>query len=216
MAKRYSDPTFGGDKAKVRVFYTEVEGNNESVQEALKTMIAAMSRPVRVVTDGKSNGGAALLPQQTNVEDVVEVIDQEDEVDAVGEQTTPSSDRKPRGSGKKIDRNASINLVLDLDFRPKDKQSLKEFLEEKKPESDIEYTLATVYYMQHLMELTKIGPGHVKTAFKEAGISVPVDLKQTIRNLKNSKVWLNFTDIEDLRTTTQGENFIEHEMGKIN
>jgi hypothetical protein len=64
------------------------------------------------------------------------------------------------------------------------------------------------------MGLSKIGPAHVMTAFKEAGKAIPVDLKQTIRNIKKSRMWLNFTDIEDIRTTTQGDNFVEHEMGK--
>jgi len=54
----------------------------------------------------------------------------------------------------------------------------------------------------------------VMTAFKEAGKAIPVDVRQTIRNVKRSKIWLNFTDIEDVRTTTQGDNFVEHEMGK--
>ncbi|HXC90096.1 MAG TPA: hypothetical protein VNV18_08015 [Stellaceae bacterium] len=40
MARRSNEPAFSPDKAKVRVFYAEVEGNNESVQEALKTMLA--------------------------------------------------------------------------------------------------------------------------------------------------------------------------------
>jgi hypothetical protein len=45
MAKRNNEPISGADKAKIRVFCAEVEGNNESVQEALKTMLAAMTRP---------------------------------------------------------------------------------------------------------------------------------------------------------------------------
>jgi len=40
MVRRNNEPISGVDKAKVRVFYAEVEGNNESVQEALKTMLA--------------------------------------------------------------------------------------------------------------------------------------------------------------------------------
>jgi hypothetical protein len=32
----------------------------------------------------------------------------------------------------------------------------------------------------------------------------------------NLKMWLNFTDIEDVRTTTQGDNFVQHEMGRAN
>jgi hypothetical protein len=71
-----------------------------------------------------------------------------------------------------------------------------------------------VYYMQHVMELPKIGPAHVMTAFKEAGKRIPADVAQTIRNAKNSRIWLNFSDIEEVRTTTQGDNFVEHQMGK--
>jgi hypothetical protein len=69
--------------------------------------------------------------------------------------------------------------------------------------------------MQRFMGLAKIGPAHVMTAFKEAGKAIPADVRQTIRNVKN-KIWLNFDDIEDVRTTTQGENVVEHEMGKAN
>ena len=102
MAKRNNESASGSEKAKVRVLFAEVEGNNQSVQEALRSMVSAM---------------------------------------------------------------------------------------------------------------TKIGPAHVMTALKEAGRAIPVDLRQTIRNVKKSKMWLNFADIEDIRTTTQGDNFVEHEMG---
>jgi hypothetical protein len=34
MVRRNNEPISGADKAKVRVFFAEVEGNNESVQEA--------------------------------------------------------------------------------------------------------------------------------------------------------------------------------------
>jgi hypothetical protein len=213
MAKRNNEPISGTNKAKVRVFFAEVEGNNESVQEALRTMVSAMSRPVRVISEQKVNGQSATLVQQTDVDEVETPNDQVEEVEPLGEESTPSV-RKPRGTGKKIDRNAGLNLVPNLNFMPDGKKSLKEFLEEKSPKSDLETALAAVYYMQHVMELTKIGPAHVRTAIKEAGKAIPVDLKQTIRNVKNSRMWLNFTDIEDVRTTTQGDNFVEHNMGK--
>lgn len=102
----------------------------------------------------------------------------------------------------------------DLNFRPSDQSNLKAFVEEKDPKNDLETVIVALHYMQHTMALTKIGPAHVMTAFKEIGKAIPVDLKQTIRNIKRLKMWLNFTDIEDLRTTTQGDNFVEHELGK--
>jgi hypothetical protein len=216
MARRNNVPAFEVDKAKVRVFFAEVEGNNESVQEALKTMVSAMIRSVRVISEQKANGEAALLAQQADVEEGEEAIDQVEEVEALGEKSTPLNARKPRGTGKKVDRNAGLNLVPDLNFRPNGKEALKEFVDAKSPKNDVEVTLTTVYYMQHVMALSKIGPAHVMTAFREAGKSIPVDVRQTIRNVKKSRMWLNFTDIEDVRTTTQGDNFVEHEMGKAN
>jgi len=213
MAKRNNEPASGAGKAKVRVFFAEVEGNDESVQEALKTMVSAMSRPVRVISEQKGNGKAAALIQQSDVEEVDDVIEQ-DEVSELVDEESASPARKARGSGKKVDRNAGLELVPNMDFRPSGKQALKDFLEKKSPKNDIEITLAAVHYMQHVMQLTKIGPAHVMTIFKDAGKPIPVDLKQTIRNIKKSKMWLNFTDIEDVRTTTQGDNFVEHEMGK--
>ena len=76
MARRNSEPSSSVDRAKVRVFFAEVEGNNESVQEALKTMVSAMSRPVRVLSDQRSNGRASALLEQTESEEVEEAIDQ--------------------------------------------------------------------------------------------------------------------------------------------
>jgi hypothetical protein len=214
MAKRSNEPISGADKAKVRVFYAELEGNNESVQEALKTMVSAMSRPVRVISDQKVDGKAPVLLEKANIEEGEGPIEQLPEVETLNDDTTPQSARKPRGTGRKTDRNAGLDLVPNLNFRPNGKPALKDFIEEKNPNSDVQTVLVMVYYMQRVMALTKIGPAHVMTAFKEARKAIPVDLRQTIRNIKKSKMWLNFTDIEDIRTTTQGDNFVEHEMGK--
>jgi len=212
MAKRSNEPILTGDKAKVRVFFAEVEGNNESVQEALKTMVSAMNRSVRV-SHQKSNGATATLLPQADIDEVAEAIDEEEEAEALDELTT-SNVRKPRGTGKKVDRNAGLSLVPDLNFRLEGKQSLREFVKKKNPKNDLEATLAMVYYMQHMMTLSTIGSSHVMTAFKEVEMPIPVDLRQTIRNVKKSKMWLNFNDLDDIRTTTQGDNFVEHEMGK--
>jgi hypothetical protein len=208
MAKRSSESASGNDKAKVRVFFAEVEGNNESIQEALKTMVSAMSRPVRVISEQKLNGSPALL-SQNETEETEESTPELEETEVVEQET---SARKSRGVGKR-DRNAGLALVPDLDFRPNNQQSLKEFVDAKNPTNDVETTLVAVYYMQHVMKLPKIGAAHVMTAFKEAGKAVPVDLRQTIRNVKNTRMWVNFTDLEEIRTTTQGDNEVEHEMG---
>jgi hypothetical protein len=214
MAKRSNEPISGADRAKVRVIFAEVEGNNESVQEALRTMVSAMSRPVRIISEQKANGKTSALLQQADIEEAEDTVDQAEEAETLGEDQVTQNARAPRGTGKKSDRNAGLELVPNLNFRPNGKQALKDFLEDKDPTSDVEVVLTTLHYMQHVMELPKIGPSHVMTAFKEAGKAIPVDVRGTIRNIKKSKMWLNFTDLEDIRTTTQGDNFVEHDMRK--
>lgn len=214
MPRRNNDPASSGDNAKVRVFFAEVEGNNESVQEALKTMVSAMNRPVRGTLTQQANGKATPLLQTTAPEDIGRTDDELDEEQVAGEESGTAPVRRPRGSGKNRDRNAGVTLVPNLDFRPAGNATLKKFVEEKSPKNDLEAALVTVYYMQHMMGLPKIGPDHVMTAFKEIGRPIPGDLKQTIRNIKSSRMWINFTDIEDVRTTTQGDNAVEHDLGK--
>ncbi|MCB1806448.1 MAG: hypothetical protein KDJ99_15265 [Candidatus Competibacteraceae bacterium] len=214
MAKRTSEATSGGDKAKVRVFFAEVEGNNESVQEALKTMVSAMSRPVRVVTDTRGNGKESFLLESNDVEQAVEVLDEPFDVETSPENSTPSAARRTRGTGIKKDRNAGLQLVPDLNFRPQDKQPLKEMFQQKGPENDTEAALLFVYYLQHVMASDKISASHVMTAFKEVGKAIPADIRQTIRNIKKTRMWVNFSDLDDIKMTTQGDNYVEHEMGK--
>lgn len=122
--------------------------------------------------------------------------------------------RKKRGEGERKDRNAGIKLVGDIDFFPDGKLSLKDFFAEKAPTSDMDQILVLCYFLQHTVQSPQIGPGHILGGFKHVAKPVPKDLKQTIRNMKEKKAWLNFGDIETIRLTTEGENRVEHELGK--
>lgn len=214
MAKRTFEPNVNGEKAKVRVFFAELEGNNESVQEALKTMVSAMSRPVRIISDGRGNAKNPTMIESGESEAILDQIEDLSDSDVPDEDVVIQSVRKTRGTGTKKDRNAGLELVPNLNFRPDGQHALKDFFQLKSPSNDIEATLIFVYYLQKMMNVGKVGPSHVMTAFKEVGRAIPADLRQAIRNIKKTKMWLNFSDIEDVKMTTQGDNFVEHEMGK--
>jgi hypothetical protein len=214
MAKRGGDDETGSEKGKIRIFFAEVEGNNQSLQDALKTVVAAMNRPIQLAaarlpangqnalaTTAAAEGGA---PQET-----VEEAGNEELV----EESAESTPVRKRRTGPKADRNVGIKLVPNLDFRPEGKPALKEFFAEKAPKTDMEQTLVISYFLQHMVEVPAFGPGHVLTGFKEVQKPVPVDLRGTIRNMKNQKAWLNFSSIEEIALTTQGDNFVEHELG---
>lgn len=212
MARRSSDPISGSDKAKVRVVFAEVEGNNESVQEALRTMVSAMSRPIVRVVQTTPVDQAPALTHQGSPDDV----DGEAFGHEPAESATDSADRKRRGSGPKTDRNAGISLVPDLDFRPKGHPTLREFFAQKAPRTDMEEILVVVHYMKQSMGLSKIGLGHIRTALHDVGKSMPLDLKSTVRNMKRNKAWLNFSSLDDITTATAGDNHVLHDMGKKN
>lgn len=143
MARRNNDPTSNEDKAKVRVIFAEVEGNNESVQEALRTMVSAMSRPVRVV-QAKALDEIPVIVQQNLVNDSIDDVLVNESAAEEPLQNETNSSRRPRGSGPKTDRNAGIALVPDLNFRPEKHPNLREFFAGKAPSNDMEEILVVV------------------------------------------------------------------------
>ena len=80
----------------------------------------------------------------------------------------------------------------------------------------MDQVLVICHFLQHTLQSAQIGPGHLLSGFKHVGKQVPKDLKQTIRNMRDKKAWISFTDIENIRLTTEGENRAEHELGKSN
>jgi hypothetical protein len=211
MARRSNDSA-GEDKAKVRVLFAEVEGNNETVQEALRTMVSAMSRPARIV-QLKGNGENPALTQDL-VSEIADEVSHQDSFAEEPPQAETNTGRKPRGSGPKTDRNASIALVHDLDFRPQGHPALREFFADKNSSNDMENILVVVYYMQHIMSVSKIGLGHIRTALAEVKKSMPIDLRQTVRNVRDRKIWVKYSEPTDITTATAGDNYVLHEMGK--
>ena len=214
MAKKSHEIGSNSDKAKVRVFFAELEGNNDSVQEALRTMVSAMGRPVRIVSEQRVGSKTTTLLEDSTVEEDDESLVEENETGETFDNSDGPATRAPRGSGKKVDRNAGLQLVPNLNFRIEGETPFKQFATEKNTKNDQELVLVALYYMQHIMTLPKIGPSHLLTAFKDVNKPIPSDLRQTIRNAKNKRIWLNYSDIEDIKTTTQGDNAVLHEIGK--
>lgn len=215
MAKRNSDQDNGMDKGKIRFIYAEVEGNNQSLQDLMKTMISAMNRTSQSIPAVKQIPNTA--PPSLTATDAEGTLFGADLEEGEGSEE-PISDhenvpRQKRGDGPKTDRNAGLSLVADLDLMPDGKQSLKDFITEKKPGSAEEQVLIFVYYMVHTLSLSPITANHVLSCFKPVGKKVPVDLRQTIRNVAKNKAWLN-TDLDNLRITTQGENHVDHVLGQ--
>lgn len=223
MAKRSNEQDVSPDKGGMRILYVELNGNNSSLQEGLRTLVQAMNKPVqvapppprRLVANENVPPSAAeekesdLFNQPSNgaETDIVEPLD--------STQTSSNGPtRRPRGEGPKKDRNAGIDLVPDVDLVQESGTSLKEFVGQKKPSTAEEQVLVFAYYLKHHVKVSPIGPGHILTCFTHLDKRKPLDLKQTIRNFAKSKGWLTCVDMNDLKLTTAGENHVKHELGK--
>lgn len=221
MAKRGNDQSTQQPNSQLRVLFVELNGANTTIEEALRT-VERMRRPADVVrplmkhitnttgdADGQSARSESTLPDGEETSDSQLV-----ETDAEANQTaTTPSGRQKRGLGPKTDRNAGIAIVPDLNFVPSGKPALKAFFAEKAPTSDMDQVLVLSYYLQHKMDLSTFGPGHILSAFKHVERAVPADLRATIRNMKG-KAWLNFLNIDNISVATEGNNRVEHVLPK--
>ncbi|MBV7541033.1 hypothetical protein [Acidovorax sp. sic0104] len=210
MAKKPQDSPATTDKAKVRIFFAEIEGSNDSVREAVKSMVQAINRPAtsnsRLPTKGANEGLPAPSLADTEEDEIVEV----EEVEPEPDEQAPAP--RKRGSGPKRDYNAGIDFDTSLDFRPGGKPTLREFFAEKGPKGDMEQILVVVYYMQVNMSMPAIGLSAVRTALKDVGKPLPADLRSTVRNCRKQKGWLGGSTPDSLQVTTVGENYVEHDM----
>jgi hypothetical protein len=109
---------------------------------------------------------------------------------------------KPKGKPQ-------LSIIKDLDLK---NPSLRDFYTEKSPRTFFERNAVFVYYLQRLKETQEITPDHIFTCYKEVKERVPGAFYQSILDTRVKKGWLDTTDMNDIKVTTVGENFVEHDL----
>src|ERR1700738_2066225 len=114
------------EKAKFRVFFGEIEGNNETVRDALKSVAAAVNRTftgeVKIIKVLKAKGEGS----EEEIEDAQLV---ENALGGNGESPEVS---EAKGKTPRAKRAPTYKTVSDLNLLPDGAQSLKDFFAEKK------------------------------------------------------------------------------------
>lgn len=114
----------------------------------------------------------------------------------------------PRGAEKH-------EFLSDLDLMGKGgKETLADFFSKKSPTSALESNAVFVFYLEHILGISKINANHVYTCYKSVGREVPGALRQSLADTERKKHWLNTTDPEDMKITNLGENLVEHKLPK--
>ncbi len=135
----------------------------------------------------------------------------------------PTKSEKPKTESKKTEskirtkkrstNSKSYRLVSDLNLRPKDEKSLEEFYNEYSVGNNFERNITILYYLRRVLKLEGIGINHIYTCYKKVGAKIP-NIYQSLADTKNRKGWIDTTNMDDLKVTVQGENYIEHEAEK--
>jgi hypothetical protein len=115
-----------------------------------------------------------------------------------------------KAAGSKVKQSFSLDKTLDLVNGGS--PSFKEFWESKKPKSDVEKCLVSVYWLtRQTLKPIPATIEQVYTCFKAANWAVPSGLANTLAKA-GTKGWLDTRKRDDLKVVVQGENHIEHEM----
>lgn len=224
MVRRAGDHENASDKGRVRIILVELEGNNASLQEGIRTLTAALRPPTAAASDRRiapPAPPAQRVAAQPEVQPSAEMgaADEEaaDGVVAEGDTalTSGGSTRSKRSDGPPRDRNAGLAIDKSLGLRPEGKDSLRDFYERKSPPTLQSRLAVFVYYLKNTLEIEKVSVGQVFTCFKEVGVRVPSDLPQALRNVANHKGWVDSADRDDLQITSRGQEFVEHDLPKV-
>ncbi len=141
---------------------------------------------------------------------------------ARGETSTSRAGREARKGGTKSPRVGprrpgpeSHSLVRDLDLAGGDRyESLHDFLSRYGPQTNYEFNLLVVYYLQRLAGIAPITAGHVFTCYRHAGRKVPASLNQNLYDTTRRKGWLNTSSLDDVSVTVSGENAVLHDLSR--
>lgn len=198
-------------RGRIRVFFAEVEGDDETIQEGLQAINVAankifQSAPTKIVK---------ILPASATPLDEDELFKELDsEIDSEGQEDNlipPSvvANSKPKKSSYKP---PVMAIVKDMNLRPEGELSFRDFYAQKKPNTQEQAVTVAVYYLKRVLELEKVTPEHIYTCFKDVGRRTPKNMPQTIRDNAKNKGWVDTSERGNIKITNHGENMVDHDL----
>lgn len=166
-------------KMKVRIIEFELEGSDISLQESLKSITAALSRPTIVTAPrqqqrlGATRSVAEVVVEPSEDVDDVEEIEQEEQLTAFA----PPAPKRPR----KPPKMAAPSLV-DIRFDD-EKLTFAEFVEQKDPKNDMQKYLCAAFWLKTYKSINEVSIDHMYTAYKVMGWALPTNPVQPMREL---------------------------------
>jgi hypothetical protein len=125
-------------------------------------------------------------------------------------------EQKPQGGRQRRSRKPtgkkSWSAAKDINFRPEDKQSLRDFVAEKQPGNLHEKNLVTVFYLEDVLGFASVDVGHVLAAYHECEWKPAADPENCLQVTASAKKWLDTRDMKAIRVTYPGRNRLRFDM----
>jgi hypothetical protein len=192
-------------RGRIRVFFAEFEGDDETIREGLQAIGVAANKifqsspkTARILTAPTASGEEEELLKEFDIES--------EEEDLNG---STSVNLKPKSSSYKP---PAMTMVKELNLRPEGKPSWRDFHAQKEPSTQEHIITIAVYYLKHTLDIEKLTPEHVFTCFKDINQRTPKNLPQAIRDIAKRKGWLDTSERGNIKITNHGENFVDHDL----
>ena len=117
------------------------------------------------------------------------------------------------GKSKTKTNSTTYQIISSLNLKPKGKKALTDFYSEYSAKNNFENNLLFVYYMEKILEEQHIGINHINTCYKEVKKKGP-NIYQSLADTKKHKGWIETRNMNNLKITTQGDNYVEHDMAQ--
>lgn len=190
--------------------------NSQAVSDAIRTIHSLNApRQTPTLTDQTGRRGrvahtapppAAELEEPTLFVDPAEALPEETDDASQSMQEDTTNNNKPKR------KPPTYQFVKDLDLRPQGKQSLREFFAEKKASDQQKQFAVILYYLTDVLGLKNVGANHMYHGFNDVDKKSPLDILQSARLTAKRKGWVDSSDGNNLRMTTNGQNFVRHDL----
>jgi len=169
-------------KMKVRIIEFELEGSDVSLQESLKSITAALSRPAasapvsrvtRIEAPKHANTSSTQSMDDAEEFEEAELVE-EVEVDAPAS-AAPKRTRKPTKA-------PTPTLLRDVRFDDVT-PTFADFVAEKQPKSEMLKYLCVAYWLKTYKDIPEISIDHVYTAYRVMQWALPAAAVQPMREL---------------------------------
>ena len=126
----------------------------------------------------------------------------------------PSTTTKAATATKSPKKGKPLAIPVDevLDMKPSGEISLPDFTDEKKPKNLQDRSMVIMYWLENHAKCEKAGLSQVYTCYKNMGWKAPTNPRQHLYDITFRKKWLNTSDLEDVRLTHAGSQFVEHDL----